>query len=146
MAAGGPVPRQLIRTDCVWKVILAQQSLEERPCGVCVSVALEQHIEHGPVLVNRAPTPVGHPTHAHVHFIQMPPGTPVAYVLGKRTAEMDASGADRLAGDVNPALEQQLLDIPVPQGGAVGESDGMTDDRKGNRYLGSYGIGQHGFT
>ena len=74
-----PITRQLIRADCVWNVIFAQQSLEERPCCVCVSVALEQHVKHGPVFVNRSPKSVGHPTHDHVHFIEMPPGTPAGF-------------------------------------------------------------------
>ena len=94
-------------------------------------MALEQHLKLGPVLINRSLKPVGHSTHAHGHSIEMPPEIPteflVAWVLGKLTPEMDAPtaraapipGANRLAGDVNIALQQQLLDIPVTQGRAV---------------------------
>jgi len=76
---GRPVTCQLIRAAYVWNVIFAQQSLEERPCCVCVSVALEQHVEHGRVLVNRSPKPVRHPAHDHVPFIERPQGTPPGF-------------------------------------------------------------------
>ncbi len=45
----------------------------------------------------------------------------VARMMRELATEMDAPGANRPAGDVNTALEQQLLDIPVTQGRAVGE-------------------------
>jgi len=53
---------------------------------------------------------VGDATHDHVHFIQMPPGTPtgfpVAQALTEFTTEIDAPDADRLARYLNAPLEE----------------------------------------
>jgi hypothetical protein len=37
-----------------------------------ISVALEQHIQHGSVFIHGSPQPMGNAAHEHVHFVQMP--------------------------------------------------------------------------
>ena len=85
---------------------------------------LEEDVEHGPVLIDSPPEPIGYPTHDHVHFVQMPPGTPAGFpvtqVLCELVTEIDAPDADGFAGNLDATLEQQLLDVSIIQRISVG--------------------------
>jgi hypothetical protein len=50
--------------------------------------------------------------------------------MSEVTAERDAPDANRVSGDLDAPLEEQLLDIPVAQGVSVVEPDGVSDDRE----------------
>ena len=55
---GGPVTGQLVGADCLWDVEFAEQASQERSCRLGISVALQQDVEHDPVLVYGPPQPV----------------------------------------------------------------------------------------
>jgi len=52
----------------------------------------------------------------------------VAQALSEEGAEIDTPCADRLSRYLNAPFEEQFLYIPVTQGIAVVELDGMADD------------------
>ncbi len=61
---GGPVTSELIRVNDFWKVKLAQQPDQEGLGSFGIPVALEQNVEHVPVLVDSPPAarrPQGRP-------------------------------------------------------------------------------------
>jgi len=115
-------------------------------------VPLEKHIEHRTVFVNGASEPMGDLTHDHVHFVEMPPGTPpgfpVTQVLSELFAEVDTPGADGFARHFNLSapLEQQFLDVSVTQGKAVVEPDRVADDRERESVPWELLVGQYSLT
>jgi len=150
LADGRPITCQLVRADYFWDVIFTQQMLEECRRRRGVALPLEEHVEHGCVFVDSPPSPMDHPTHDHVHLVQRPPGTPpgfpVAQVLSEFTTEIDAPGVDGFAGHFDPPLKQQPFDVPITQGRAVGQPDGMADDRKRESVPWKLLVAQHGLT
>lgn len=50
--------------------------------------------------------------------------------MSKLIGEFDAPGADRLPSDDNAAFQKEFLDIPVTEGEAVVQPDGIADDRE----------------
>jgi len=67
---------------------LAQQVLG----GLCVASALNKDIQHGPVLVNRAPEPVLYPRDRDHDLVHVPlvagGGQPAADLIGEALAEL----------------------------------------------------------
>ena len=67
--------------------------------------------------------PVSEAIDAHTHLVKMPPGTPpgfpVTQVFCEQGTEFDIPLAQRLMADLNTALVQQFLDVPVTEREAV---------------------------
>jgi hypothetical protein len=55
---GGSVTGQLVGADRLWDVIFAEQASQERSCRFGILVALQEDIEHNPVLIYGPPQPV----------------------------------------------------------------------------------------
>ena len=72
------------------------------------------------------------PIDARTHLIQMPPGTPsgfpVAQSFCEQGRELDTPFSESFMANLNAALVQQFLDIPVTQGKVVVQPDGVLDD------------------
>ena len=51
---------------------------------------LEEHVEHISVFIDRSPQPVGDTAYNHVHFVQMPPGTPAGFPVAQVLCELIA--------------------------------------------------------
>ena len=128
----GPVAPQLIGVNDLRDVVFTQESRQEGLCSFRVAVPLKENVEHEAVLVDRSPKPVADAVHGRTHLVQMPPGTPpgfpVAQFFCEEGSEFNAPLAEGLVADLNAALVEQFLDIPVTQGKSVVQPDGMLDD------------------
>ncbi|BDP43742.1 hypothetical protein DAETH_37110 (plasmid) [Deinococcus aetherius] len=123
LAQGRARAPELIGVDDLWGVVFPQQALKERPGSLGIAVLLKEDVQHSTVFIDRPPQPVGDAPDIHAHLIEVPPGAaprfPVAEVLGKKVAELDAPGPDGLAGDGDAPLQQEFFDVPVAEGKPV---------------------------
>ena len=76
--------------------------------------------------------PVSDAIDARTYLVQMPPGTPpgflVTQVFCEQGTEFDIPLAQCLMADLNTALVQQFLDVPVTKREAVIQPDRVLDD------------------
>ncbi len=128
----GPVTSQLIGMNDLWNVAFSQQPGEEGLRSFGIPMPLKENVEHEAVLVDRSPEPVANAIDARTDLVQMPPGTPtgfpVAQVFSEEGAEFNTPLAQGFVTDLNAALVEQFLDIPVAQREAVIEPDDVLDD------------------
>jgi len=107
-----------------------------------------QNVEHEAVLVNRSPKPVSNAINARTHLVDMPPGTPtgfpVAQVFREEGSELNAPLAEGFVTHRNATLVKQFLHIPVTQGKAVVQPNGMLDDRHGKSVAVELDVGHGG--
>ncbi|BDP44330.1 hypothetical protein DAETH_42990 (plasmid) [Deinococcus aetherius] len=75
------------------------------------------------------------PSNRHADLVEMPPGTPsgllVTQFLSEQGSKFDVPLAQGLVADLDAALEEQLLDIPLAKGEAVVQPQGVADDAQG---------------
>ena len=94
LAKGGTVTPKLVGVHRDGDAIVTQQPDEEGLGRSSVPVPLQEHVQDGTVLIDGPPQPVCDATDVHVHFVEMPPGTPpgfpVAEALSKFFAEIEA--------------------------------------------------------
>ena len=87
------------------------------------------------MLVDRPPKPVSYATHHDPHLVEMPntpsPGLTLPQRLGQVGSELQAPRSHRLVTDIDAPLEEQFLHVPVRDGQAVVEINGVTDDQLG---------------
>jgi hypothetical protein len=120
---GGPVRRQLVRGDGFGvDALVLEQFSEQFQRRMFVPSALDQHVQHLALVIDRAPQEHLPPADPHHHLIEMPSTrwrrpTPAQVGRDQRT-ELQRPAADRLVADLDPALGQQLLDVPQAQGEA----------------------------
>jgi len=128
--------------------VFTQKPDQERLRGLGTTVTLQKNIEHEPVLVHGSPSPVSNAIDARIHLVERPPGTPsdfpVAQVLSEEGSELDTPFAQGLVTDLNDALLEQFLQVPVTQWKTVVEPDGMLDDGHGKAVAVRLGVGHGG--
>ena len=116
---GGPVTGKFVRADRLWDVIFAEQASQERSCRFGISAALQQDVEHDPVLVHGSPEPVTDTADGSTDFVHVPPGTPsgfpVTQLFSDERREFDVPLAKRVVADLNTTLLKQFLHIPVTE-------------------------------
>jgi hypothetical protein len=144
----GSVAAELIGMDDLWDIVFSQQPGQDVFRCFAVPMTLEKNVEHEPVFVHGPPKPMSNAIDACTHLVQMPPGTPtgfpVAQVFGEEGAKLDAPLAERLMAHLNAALMQQFLHVPVTQGKAVVEPNGVLDDGHGEAVAVRFGVGHGG--
>lgn len=92
------------------------QKLDQQPlCCSFIMSALQDFIEHDPILIDRAPQPETVFPDLHPHFIEMPnitrTGLTSAQTTGNRGAKLCYPSAQRFVGNVDATLQQHLLDL-----------------------------------
>ena len=99
--------------------------------------ALDQDVQHDPVLVHRAPKPVLHPGDLHRDLIQMPfvasTRQPAADPVGKCLAELEGPLLHGLMADDDAAGGKNLVDMVQAERKAEIEPDDVADDLAGKR-------------
>ena len=142
------VTPELIGMNDLWDIIFTQEPCHERLCSLSIAMPLKQNVEHEAVLVNRSPKPVSNAIYARTHLVDMPPGTPtgfpVAQVFREEGSEFNAPLAEGFVADRNATLVEQFLHIPVTQGKAVVQPNGMLDDRHGKSMAVGLDVGHGG--
>ena len=113
----------------LWDVILTQEASRERFRRLSVSVPLKKDVEHEALLVHRSPEPVSDAIDARADLVHMPPGTPsgfpVAQVFCEEGSELDTPLAQGFVTDLDAALVEQFLNVPVAQTVVRKVSDGL---------------------
>jgi hypothetical protein len=115
-------------------VLLEQFAHEPRGCPV-VAPPLHQQIKNFTLVVDRSPEPELSAADQHRHLVQVPlrgrSMTSAAKFPGEQRAELQHLSSDRLVGEVQPALGEQILDIAEAQGEAKVQPHRVSDDVRG---------------
>src|SRR3954453_17400013 len=130
---GGRIARQLVRDhDPRRPSLLLQQLAQQALGGPLVAPALDQHVEHNALPVDRPPQPVLLAGDLDLDLVQVPlvagTGQPSADLVRERLAELEAPLPHGLVADDDAAGGQQLLDHPQAERETEIEPDGVADD------------------
>ena len=113
----GSIAAELVGMNYLWDITFTQEPRQEGPGSFSVSVPLKKNVEHEAVLVHSPPQPMSDAIDTCTHLVQMPPGTssgfPVTQVFCEQGTEFDIPLAQRLMADLDTALVQQFLHVPV---------------------------------
>lgn len=132
-AVSGEVAAQLVGDRAVGKPALFLQDLsKETDSGVPTPPGPCEDVEHVAVLIAGAPQVLPTPMNRDEELIEVPDvaEVPAARAEASRIgpAEGVAPQADRLAGNRDPALGQQILDIAEAEAEREVEPHGVGDD------------------
>jgi len=127
------VAGELVRDHHAWHAGLTLQQLAEQALGgPLVPPALDQGVEHDPILVDSSPQPVLRSPDHQAHFVQVPfvarTGQPAADLVGEALAELARPLPHGLMAHEDAAGRQHLLHHAQAQGKAEVEPDGVADD------------------
>src|SRR5829696_9270646 len=130
---GGAVAGQLVRDHHTRHAGLPLQQLAEQALGgPLVAPALDQNVEHDPILVDRAPEPVLLAGDHQAHVVEMPfvshTGQPAPDLVGEALAELARPLAHGLMAHDDAAGRQHLFDHAQAQGKAEVQPHGVADD------------------
>lgn len=150
LANGCTIAPELVGMDGDWDVMFAQQPAEEGLGRLSVTVSLKENVQDYAVSIDRPPQPMSNAAHVHVHFVEMPPGTPsgfpVAEALGKLITELDAPRADGFTSHAYTPFQQEFFNISVAQREPVIEPHGIADHSEGEPVAGKLLTAQHRVT
>src|SRR3954470_14650346 len=97
-----------------------------------VAPALDEDVEHHPVLIHRSPEPVLLPRDLHGNLVEVPcvsgTGQPAADLVGDALAELEAPLPYGLVADRDAARREDLVHMAQAQRKAEVEPDGIADD------------------
>ncbi len=129
----GTIGPEFISHDHSGHVAQSLQQLAKEALG-CLGVpaALDEHIEHVPMLINGLPEVVQFASDANEHFIQKPFVSglrpPPLQRLGIGAPEAQTPRADGLIADYDASRREDQLDFPQAQTEAVVQPDSLIDD------------------
>ncbi len=135
-AAGCWVAPQLVRDQPARDTSLALQQLpEESDSGSPISSRLHEDVEDVAVLIDGAPQILSAALQRHEQFVEMPRIAEVATAFpessGVSTTECSTPLTNGLVSDRDPALGEEVFDIPETQAEPKVEPDGVGDDGGG---------------
>ena len=143
----GPVAAQLVGMDDLWDIVFSQQPGQKGLRRFGVPMPLKENVEHEPVLVHGPPEPVSNAIDARTDLVHMPSGTPTGFPMaqffGEERSEFYAPFAEGFVTDLDAALVEQFLNVPVAQRKAMIEPDGVLDGDHGETVAVWFGVG-HG--
>ncbi len=148
LADGDGVRFELVRGDALRrKALLLQQLSQQSPRRSSTASALDQEVEHLPLIVDSPPQPVFSATDLDGHFVEMPAcvraRTAVAKIASDQPAKLQKPAPDRLVRDVDATLGQQFLNIATRQREPGIEPNRVLDDHRRKAMslgkLGSFG-------
>src|SRR5215217_4690273 len=97
-----------------------------------VAPALDEDVQHDPVLIHCPPEPVLLPCDLHGNLVEVPcissTGQPAADLIGECLAELQSPLAHCLMADRNATRPEDLVHMPQAQGEAEIEPDRVADD------------------
>ncbi|BBN97086.1 hypothetical protein DEGR_38190 (plasmid) [Deinococcus grandis] len=130
-----PIAPQLVGMDHLRHVVFPQEADKKGLGRLGVSVFLKQNVQHVPVFVDRSPQPMLDPADLDADLIQMPsrtpPGFSMAQFLGQEWGELDVPLPQRFVTDLDAALVEQLLNVPLAEGEAVVQPQSVADHAQG---------------
>jgi hypothetical protein len=113
---GSAVAGQLVGDhDTRWAHLFPEQLAQQAFSGRLIAPALEQNLEHDPVLINGPPEPVLHPGDLHRDLVQMPFVTgsrqPTPDLVGEGLTELETPLPYGLMADDDAACGEDLIDM-----------------------------------
>src|SRR3954471_7215098 len=109
-----------------------QQLPEQALGGLLVAPALDQNVEHDPILIDSPPEPMLRSPDHQAHFVQMPlvsrTGKPAADLVGEYLAKFARPLPHGLVAHKDAAGGQHLFDHAQAQRKAEVEPNGVADD------------------
>lgn len=127
-----PIAPQLVGMDHLRHVVFPQEADKKGLGRLGVSVFLKQNVQHVPVFVDRSPQPMLDPADLDADLVQMPsrtpPGFSMAQFLGQEWGELDVPLTEGFVTDLNTTLVKQFLNVPLAEGEAVVEPQGIPND------------------
>ncbi|EIM24367.1 hypothetical protein MicloDRAFT_00070200 [Microvirga lotononidis] len=128
----GTIAREFVSDHHARCDALLLEQLAQQPLGCfCIAAALDQNIEHNPILVDRSPEPVLSACDADHHLVEVPLVTrcrkTAVDLIGKTLAELQRPLPHRLMADQDAAGSQHLLDHPRAKGKSKIQPDGVAD-------------------
>jgi hypothetical protein len=130
---GGRVALELVGDQPSGLAPLSLEQLPEEPLGRArTPMSLNEDVDYVSILVDGTPQVASLASDAHEQLVQVPriaqttlstPQFPSVV-----STEFPTPLPDRLVGDDDPALRQQILDVAVAQAEAVIKPGGVTDD------------------
>ena len=109
-----------------------QELAKEALRRATVASRLDEDLDHVAVLIDSMPEILPLSVDRDKHFVQesriAEAALPLSQPLRVVRSELSAPAADRLVGDHDSSLGQQILDIPKAQTKSVIEPDCVTDD------------------
>src|SRR3954469_14292404 len=110
LTLGGPVAGQLVRDHDTGPALLLEQLPEQALGGLLVPPALDENVEHDPILVDGPPEPVLLAADYQAHFVEMPlvsrTGEPAADLVGEALAELAPPLAHGLVAHIDATRGQ----------------------------------------
>src|SRR4051794_14193248 len=142
----GAVAAELVGDDHTRHAGLALQQLPEQALGgPLVAPALDEYVEHEPVLIDGAPEPVLLTSNLHLDLVQRPlvsgSGQPAPDLVGEALAELARPLPDGLMAHVDAAGRQHLFHHAQAQRKAEVEPNGVADDLSREAIAGIGGLG-----
>ena len=156
----GSVTPELVGMDDLWNIVFSQRPGQKGLRRFGVPMPLKENVEHESVLVHGPPAvkrgqprcsdqdePVANAIDARTDLVHMPSGTltgfPMAQFFGEERYEFYAPFAEGFVTDLDAALVEQFLNVPVAQRKAMIEPDGVLDGDHGETVAVWFGVG-HG--
>ena len=138
LAFGGTIGSEFIGHDHPGHIAQTLQQLAKEALGrLRVAAALDQHIEHVPMLINGPPKIMQFAPDADKHLVQKPfvagLRPPPLERLGIGSPEAQAPLADGLVADHDASRCEDQLDFTQTQAEAVIQPDRLVDDSAGKR-------------
>src|SRR3954447_8155156 len=142
----GTVAGELVRDqDTRGSALLLEQLAEQTFGGLLVAPALNQDVEHDPILVDRPPQPMLLAADHQAHFVEVPlvarAWQPAPDLVGEGLAELARPLPHGLVAHVDAAGRQHLFDHAQAQREPEIQPHGMADDLAWKAVAGVGGLG-----
>src|SRR5215213_7076186 len=117
LSFGRAVAREFVGDHHARSDALLPEQLAQQPVGCfCIAAALNQNVEHNPMLVHHSPEPMLSACNADYHLVEVPLVTgcwkTAADLVRKPLTELQRPLPDSLMADQDAAGRQHLLDHP----------------------------------
>ena len=137
---GRRVAAQLVGDEPTGKTPLLLQQLSKEPDRrSSIPSRLDEDVQHVAILIHGSPPVLFPAIDRHEELVEMPrvaqPAAPAPERAGIAQAERQAPLADRLVGDRNVPLGQEVFDIPKAQSESVIKPNSVADDFECERNL-----------
>lgn len=112
--------------------LLSEQLTQQAFRGDLVTLALDQNVQHDPVLIHCPPEPVLYPGNLHRDFVKVPLITslrqPTADLIGEGLTELQPPLPYAFVADDDAASSEDLIDMAQTERKAEIQPDGEADD------------------
>ena len=132
---GGAIAPELVSVNGLRYVVFPEQADEKGPGRSGVAMFLKQDVQHSSIVIHRPPKPMLLSTDLDVDLVQIPSGTPTGFPMAKLPSEeggeLDVPLPQRFVPDLDAALVEQFLNVPLAEWEAVVQPQSVADHAQG---------------